>query len=90
MAQLLTKNGDARRKTHEFQLPRGNCEKCDMPCPGPTEVRPRTTPSATAAHDPLPSTDAGGAWWDVPVAEVSDSKAVQAAAADYRAQKKQR
>jgi 3D-(3,5/4)-trihydroxycyclohexane-1,2-dione acylhydrolase (decyclizing) len=40
--------------------------------------------------DPLPSTAAGGAWWDVPVAEVSDSKAVQAAAADYRAQKKQR
>jgi 3D-(3,5/4)-trihydroxycyclohexane-1,2-dione acylhydrolase (decyclizing) len=40
--------------------------------------------------DPLPSTDAGGAWWDVPVAEVSDSQAVQAAAADYQAHRKQR
>ena len=40
--------------------------------------------------DPLPSTAAGGTWWDVPVAEVSTSKAVQAAAADYQAQKKQR
>jgi 3D-(3,5/4)-trihydroxycyclohexane-1,2-dione acylhydrolase (decyclizing) len=40
--------------------------------------------------DPLPSTDAGGAWWEVPVAEVSDSQAVQAAAADYQAHRKQR
>lgn len=40
--------------------------------------------------DPLPSTDAGGAWWDVPVAEVSDDANVTAAAADYQEQQKKR
>ncbi len=34
--------------------------------------------------DPTASTAAGGAWWDVPVAEVSDSVSVGAAFEDYR------
>ena len=34
--------------------------------------------------DPGASTEAGGAWWDVPVAEVSDSASVAAAFEDYR------
>ena len=34
--------------------------------------------------DPLASTEAGGAWWDVPVAEVSGSSSVGAAFEDYR------
>lgn len=34
--------------------------------------------------DPTASTEAGGAWWDVPIAEVSDSAAVRAAFTDYR------
>ena len=34
--------------------------------------------------DPTASTEAGGAWWDVPVAEVSDSAAVGAAFGEYR------
>ena len=34
--------------------------------------------------DPTASTAAGGAWWDVPVAEVSDSVSVVAAFEDYR------
>jgi 3D-(3,5/4)-trihydroxycyclohexane-1,2-dione acylhydrolase (decyclizing) len=34
--------------------------------------------------DPAQSTAAGGAWWDVPVAEVSDSDAVRRAFANYR------
>ena len=34
--------------------------------------------------DPTASTAAGGAWWDVPVAEVSDSVSVDAAFEDYR------
>jgi 3D-(3,5/4)-trihydroxycyclohexane-1,2-dione acylhydrolase (decyclizing) len=33
--------------------------------------------------DPLPSTEAGGAWWDVAVPEVSDRPAVAAARAAY-------
>jgi 3D-(3,5/4)-trihydroxycyclohexane-1,2-dione acylhydrolase (decyclizing) len=33
--------------------------------------------------DPAKSTAAGGAWWDVPVPEVSDSEAVRQAHADY-------
>jgi 3D-(3,5/4)-trihydroxycyclohexane-1,2-dione acylhydrolase (decyclizing) len=40
--------------------------------------------------DPLPSTEAGGTWWDVPVAEVSDNEAVAAAATEYQAQQKKR
>ena len=35
--------------------------------------------------DPAPSTDAGGAWWDVAVPEVSPSSAVVAARAAYQA-----
>ena len=34
--------------------------------------------------DPVASTEAGGAWWDVPVAEVSDSASVGAAFECYR------
>lgn len=34
--------------------------------------------------DPTATTAAGGAWWDVPVAEVSDSVSVGAAFEDYR------
>ena len=34
--------------------------------------------------DPIASTEAGGAWWDVPVAEVSGSASVGAAFEDYR------
>ena len=34
--------------------------------------------------DPIASTQAGGAWWDVPVAEVSGSATVGAAFEDYR------
>ena len=34
--------------------------------------------------DPDKATAAGGAWWDVPVAEVSESAAVQRAGAEYR------
>ncbi|MEQ9563704.1 MAG: 3D-(3,5/4)-trihydroxycyclohexane-1,2-dione acylhydrolase (decyclizing) [Woeseiaceae bacterium] len=33
--------------------------------------------------DPIASTAAGGTWWDVPVAEVSDNAGVQAAAESY-------
>jgi 3D-(3,5/4)-trihydroxycyclohexane-1,2-dione acylhydrolase (decyclizing) len=40
--------------------------------------------------DPLPSTEAGGTWWDVPVAEVSDDEQVQAAAADYQDRQRKR
>jgi len=40
--------------------------------------------------DPLPSTEAGGTWWDVPVAQVSDNAEVTAAAADYQEQQKKR
>ena len=40
--------------------------------------------------DPLPSTEAGGIWWDVPVAEVSENAAVRAAADEYQAQQKKR
>ena len=36
--------------------------------------------------DPVSSTEAGGAWWDVPVAEVSDSPSVGAAFESYRQQ----
>lgn len=34
--------------------------------------------------DPIAATEAGGAWWDVPVAEVSDSATVDAASRDYQ------
>ena len=40
--------------------------------------------------DPLPATEAGGTWWDVPVAQVSDSAEVTAAATDYQEQQKKR
>lgn len=40
--------------------------------------------------DPLPSTQEGGAWWDVPVAEVSDNEDVSAAAAAYQQRQRER
>jgi 3D-(3,5/4)-trihydroxycyclohexane-1,2-dione acylhydrolase (decyclizing) len=40
--------------------------------------------------DPVASTAAGGVWWDVPVAEVSEHAAVQQAAAHYQDQQKKR
>ena len=40
--------------------------------------------------DPLPSTEAGGTWWDVPVAEVSDSADVNAASSEYEDQQNKR
>jgi 3D-(3,5/4)-trihydroxycyclohexane-1,2-dione acylhydrolase (decyclizing) len=40
--------------------------------------------------DPVASTQAGGAWWDVPVAEVSEHAAVKQAAALYQDQQKKR
>ncbi len=40
--------------------------------------------------DPLLSTEAGGTWWDVPVAEVSDNESVTAAATEYQEQQKKR
>lgn len=40
--------------------------------------------------DPAPSTEAGGAWWDVPVAEISDNPDVQQAAEDYQQKLKSR
>lgn len=40
--------------------------------------------------DPVASTEAGGTWWDVPVAEVSEHPAVKAAAADYQQKKTNR
>jgi len=40
--------------------------------------------------DPLPSTQDGGTWWDVPVAEVSDSADVVDASVGYRKQQEKR
>src|SRR5215469_9831088 len=40
--------------------------------------------------DPQAATDAGGAWWDVAVAEVSERDAVRAARADYETRRKAR
>ena len=40
--------------------------------------------------DPLPSTEAGGTWWDVPVAEVSDNEDVVSASTEYRDRQKSR
>jgi 3D-(3,5/4)-trihydroxycyclohexane-1,2-dione acylhydrolase (decyclizing) len=40
--------------------------------------------------DPQASTGAGGAWWEVPVAEVSDRDAVRAARADYERRRRLR
>lgn len=40
--------------------------------------------------DPTVSTEAGGAWWDVPVAQVSDSRSVTDALAAYDEQQKRR
>ena len=34
--------------------------------------------------DPMASTESGGAWWDVPVAEVSNSASIGAASERYR------
>jgi 3D-(3,5/4)-trihydroxycyclohexane-1,2-dione acylhydrolase (decyclizing) len=50
-----------------------------------------TTYAIVIDTDPSVATEAGGAWWDVAVAEVSPSDAVRAARADYeRATAKQR
>jgi len=62
------------------------------------ELEPALQRARDASHtavvvietDPLPSTEAGGTWWDVPVAQVSDSAEVTAAAADYQEQQKKR
>lgn len=40
--------------------------------------------------DPVASTEAGGTWWDVPVAEVSENQAVNHASDGYREQQKDR
>jgi 3D-(3,5/4)-trihydroxycyclohexane-1,2-dione acylhydrolase (decyclizing) len=40
--------------------------------------------------DPLLSTEAGGTWWDVPVAEVSENADVVAAATEYQNKQKER
>ena len=39
---------------------------------------------------PVASTEAGGTWWDVPVAEVSENQAVNHASDGYREQQKDR
>jgi 3D-(3,5/4)-trihydroxycyclohexane-1,2-dione acylhydrolase (decyclizing) len=43
----------------------------------------KTTQVIVIETDPAKSTEAGGAWWDVPVPEVSKSAAVQRAYAEY-------
>jgi len=40
--------------------------------------------------DPMPSTQEGGTWWDVPVAEVSDNDDVNAASRAYKNRQKER
>ena len=40
--------------------------------------------------DPLSSTEAGGTWWDVPVAEVSDNADVVSASTEYQDRQKSR
>ena len=40
--------------------------------------------------DPLVSTEAGGTWWDVPVAQVSDNAEVNQAQSEYDAQQEKR
>ena len=40
--------------------------------------------------DPLPSTEAGGTWWDVPVAETSTSGSVSDASVQYQEKQKER
>ena len=40
--------------------------------------------------DPLPSTEVGGTWWDVPVAEVSENADVVAASTEYQNRQKDR
>ena len=40
--------------------------------------------------DPITATEAGGTWWDVPVAEVSDNDAVADASRSYKEKQKQR
>jgi len=47
-----------------------------------TERETRTT-VLVIDTDPLITTEAGGAWWDVAVPEVSDRKQVNAARKDY-------
>ena len=54
---------------------------------GQALVRARAASSTyliVLSTDPQHSTDAGGAWWDVPVPEVSDSESVRLASGDYR------
>lgn len=40
--------------------------------------------------DPVTSTEAGGTWWDVPVAEVSGNTQVEQAASEYKNKQKER
>lgn len=40
--------------------------------------------------DPITATESGGTWWDVPVAEVSDSDAIADASRSYKEKQKQR
>jgi 3D-(3,5/4)-trihydroxycyclohexane-1,2-dione acylhydrolase (decyclizing) len=47
-------------------------------------LRTQRTSVVVIDTDPQHSTAAGGAWWDVPVADVSASAAVQEAGARYR------
>jgi 3D-(3,5/4)-trihydroxycyclohexane-1,2-dione acylhydrolase (decyclizing) len=47
-------------------------------------VRSRRTSVVVIDTDPQHGTEAGGAWWDVPVANVSTSASVQDAGARYR------
>ncbi len=49
-----------------------------------------TTAVVVIETDPLPSTAAGGTWWDVPVAEVADDEQVQAASEHYQDRQRQR
>jgi 3D-(3,5/4)-trihydroxycyclohexane-1,2-dione acylhydrolase (decyclizing) len=50
----------------------------------------RTTSVLVIETDPAASTAAGGHWWDVPVAEVSERAEVRQAAADYAAARARR
>ena len=43
----------------------------------------KTTQAIVIETDPMPSTDAGGAWWDVAVPETSEREAVRQARAKY-------
>jgi 3D-(3,5/4)-trihydroxycyclohexane-1,2-dione acylhydrolase (decyclizing) len=53
-------------------------------------VRARSAPHTAVVvidTDPALSTGAGGAWWDVPVAETSTAESVRAARARYESQR---